>query len=103
MADSAFVTDPEWIQFWARYSVEPIPLGKNTPWPNRAERVVQIMKKTITILFNSAQEDPDAKLFTISAIAKRAASARCENYMKEGRTHRTCFHVIWSMLVLLRF
>ena len=57
VSDTEFVNSPKWRQFWARYNISPVPTGSFTPWPNRAERVVQIVKRIITMALQTGAYD----------------------------------------------
>ena len=43
VADQAFMTDT-WEHFYQSLDITPISLGPNTPWPNRAEAAVRLLK-----------------------------------------------------------
>ena len=86
VSDMEFVNSSQWRQFWARYNITPVPTGSYTPWPNRAERVVQILKRIILVLAAGVAADPDLRLTTVAQICKRAATARNEMFLREGVT-----------------
>ena len=43
VADQAFMTDT-WEHFYQSLDITPISLAPNTPWPNRAEAAVRLLK-----------------------------------------------------------
>ena len=43
VADQAFMTE-KWEHFYQSLGIAPISLGPNTPWPNRAETAVRLLK-----------------------------------------------------------
>ena len=47
IGDSAFM-EPSWERFCTTHDIQPITMGPFTPWPNRAEASVRLLKKHIT-------------------------------------------------------
>ena len=60
VGDSAFM-EPSWENFYTTHDIQPITMGPFTPWPNRAEASVRLLKKHIYQLFEDVQNDPVRK------------------------------------------
>ena len=54
VADQAFMTDT-WEQCYQSLDITPISLGPNTPWPNRAEAAVRLLKAQLKIMLSSSK------------------------------------------------
>ena len=52
VADQAFMTDT-WEHFYQSLDITPISLGPNTPWPNRAEAAVRLLKAQLKVMLSS--------------------------------------------------
>ena len=52
VGDQAFMT-PTWELFYHSLDIRPISLGPNTPWPNRAETAVRLIKRQVSLVLNS--------------------------------------------------
>ena len=66
--------------FYQYHNIKPIPLGPNTPWPNRAEAGVKLAKHRTQILVDSLRryesELPSIRHVSVRHIIARAAWAR---------------------------
>ena len=84
VCDMAFTVD-KWQRYWNGLDIEPLPTGGRTPWPNRAERSVQIMTKALKILWNSVRTDPETATVTLRALCAKAMMARNTQMLLAGK------------------
>ena len=52
VGDQACMTET-WEHFYQSLNITPISLGPNTPWPNRAEAAVPLLRAQLKIMLNS--------------------------------------------------
>ena len=74
----AFMT-PTWELFYNSLDIRPISLGPNTPWPNRAETAVRLIKRQVSLTLNSIKTGiapASLKVVTCRQLVKAAATAR---------------------------
>ena len=74
VADQAFMTET-WEHFYQSLDMTPISLGPNTPWPNRAEAAVRLLKAQLKIM-----------LRTYKQLVKAAATVRNQTVTFGGVT-----------------
>ena len=78
VADQAFMTDT-WEHFYQSLDITPISLGSNTPWPNRAEAAVRLLKAQLKIMLSSIKAGTapaTLKKVTYRLLVKAAATVR---------------------------
>ena len=74
----AFMTDT-WEHFYQSLDITPISLGPNTPWPNRAEAAVRLLKAQLKIMLSSIKAGTapaTLKKVTYRQLVKAAATVR---------------------------
>ena len=78
VADQYF-HETKFLKFYDYYHISPIDLGPNTPWPNRAEAAVKVVKATCEILLEHVKTyetlDPNLKNVTIDQVVAAAVGA----------------------------
>ena len=76
VGDSAFM-EPSWERFYTTNDMQRITMGPFTPWPNRAEASMRLLKTNIYQLFEDVQHDPVRKAgVTTQDIIKEGCWAR---------------------------
>ena len=78
VADQAFMTET-WEHFYQSLDITPISLGLNTPWPNRAEAAVRLLKAQLKIMLSSIKAGTAPailKKVTYRQLVKAAATVR---------------------------
>ena len=85
VGDSAFQVG-EWPTFYRKNGIKLIPVGRYTPWPNRAEAAVRLFKRHFSIMITSIQQDPELGSLTPREIMKMACFARNSNITYGGKT-----------------
>ena len=78
VADQAFMTET-WEHFYQFLDIRPISLGPNTPWPNRAEAAVRLLKAQLKIMLSSIKAGTapaTLKKVTYRQLVKAAATVR---------------------------
>ena len=78
VAGQAFMTET-WEHFYQALDITPISLGPNTPWPNRAEAAVRLLKAQLKIMLNSIKagtSPASLKKVTYRQLVKAAATVR---------------------------
>ena len=78
------------MKFYQYYGIKTIPLGPHTPWPNRAEAAVKIIKHNIQILADSLrrfeEELPSIRHVPVRHLVSRACWARNMSVTYGGKT-----------------
>ena len=88
VADQAFMTDT-WEHFYQSLDITPISLGPNTPWPNRAEAAVRLLKAQLKIMLSSIKAGTapaTLKKVTYRQLVKAAATVRNQTVTYGGVT-----------------
>ena len=88
VADQAFMTDT-WEHFYQSLDITPISLGPNTPWPNRAEAAVRLLKAQLKIMLSSMKAGiapATLKKVTYRQLVKAAATVRNQTVTYGGVT-----------------
>ena len=88
VADQAFMTDT-WEHFYQSLNITPISLGPNTPWPNRAEAAVRLLKAQLKIMLSSIKAGTapaTLKKVTYRQLVKAAATVRNQTVTYGGVT-----------------
>ena len=88
VADQAFMTDT-WEHFYQSLDITPISLGPNTPWPNRAEAAVRLLKAQLKIMLSSIKAGTapaTLKKVTYRQLVKAAAAVRNQTVTYGGVT-----------------
>ncbi len=85
VCDLAF-TEETWQRFWNAQDIEPLPTRSRTPSSNRAERAVQIMKRTSYTQWMSARVDPETASVTLRGLCAKANMARNSQLRLAGKT-----------------
>ena len=62
--------------FYNRKGIRFIPLGPNTPWPNRAEAAVRLFKQQVKLTLDGVRADPLCNPFTFGVLLRMASLAR---------------------------
>ena len=86
--DQAFMTDT-WENFYQSLDIAPISLGPNTPWPNRAEAAVRLLKAQLKIMLSSIKAGTapaTLKKVTYRQLVKAAATVRNQTVTYGGVT-----------------
>ena len=84
-ADMAFQSN-EMKSFYEYYGIRPMPTGPHTPWPNRAESAVRLLKHHLSNLLVEVERDPSLVNVTPRSLAKKAAWARNSTATYAGKT-----------------
>ena len=90
VADQAFMTET-WEHFYPSLDIAPISLGPNTPWPNRAEAAVRLLKAQLKIMLSSIKAGAapaTLKKVTYRQLVKAAATVRNQTVTYGGVTAR---------------
>ena len=88
VADQAFMTDT-WEHFYQPLDITPICLGPYTPWPNRAEAAVRLLKAHLKIMLSSIKAGTapaTLKKVTYRQLVKAAATVRNQTVTYGGVT-----------------
>ena len=88
VADQAFMTET-WEHFYQSLDITPISLGPNTPWPNRAEAAVRLLKAQLKIMLSSIKAGTapaTLKIVTYRQLVKAAATVRNQTVTYGGVT-----------------
>ena len=88
VADQAFMTDT-WEHVYQSLDITPLPLGPNTPWPNRAEAAVRLLKAQLKIMLSSIKAGTapaTLKKVTYRQLVKAAATVRNQTVPYGGVT-----------------
>ena len=88
VADQAVMTDT-WEHFYQSLDITPISLGPNTPWPNRAEAAVRLLKAQLKIMLSSIKAGTapaTLKKVTYRQLVKAAATVRNQTVTYGGVT-----------------
>ena len=88
VADQAFMTET-WEHFYQSLDITPISLGPNTPWPNRAEAAVRLLKAQLKIMLSSIKAGTapaTLKKVTYRQLVKAAATVRNQTVTYGGVT-----------------
>ena len=88
VADQAFMTET-WGHFYQSLDITPISLGPNTPWPNRAEAAVRLLKAQLKIMLSSIKAGTapaTLKKVTYRQLVKAAATVRNQTVTYGGVT-----------------
>ena len=72
VADMAFFA-PSWMTFWKTHGVKTTPTGRATPWPNRAETAVRLIKRQHEKLLMDASVHPALSKSTLRDLIRSAA------------------------------
>ena len=86
VADQAFMTDT-WEHFYQSLDITPISLGPNTPWPNRAEAAVRLLKAQLKVMLSSIKAGTapvTLKKVTYRQLVKAAATVRNQTVTYRG-------------------
>ena len=73
--------------FYNRHNTRPISLGPGTPWPNRAEAAIRMLKRQISLMLRALSEDPALADITYRQLIRQAALARNSTVTLGGVTH----------------
>eukprot|EP00971_Amphidinium_carterae_P264969 5256096-Amphidinium_carterae.1 len=71
----AFFT-PDWRTFWITNGVQMLPTGARTPWPNRAETAVRLVKQQLAKVCEEARNDKSLALITARDVVRECCWAR---------------------------
>ena len=88
VADQDFMTKT-WEHFYQSLDITPISLGPNTPWPNRAEAAVRLLKaqlKTMLSSIKAGAAPATLKKVTYRQLVKAAATVRNQTVTYGGVT-----------------
>ena len=88
VADQAFMTET-WEHFYQSLDITSISLGPNTPWPNRAEAAVRLLKAQLKIMLSSIKAGAapaTLKKVTYRQLVKAAATVRIQTVTYAGVT-----------------
>ena len=77
---------PTLRKLFSYHGVKPIPLGPRTPWPNRAEAAVRLVKGHLAKLGASVDAEPTLSKVTAKRILRKAAEARNTTVTFGGKT-----------------
>ena len=78
-----------WEHFYQSLDITPISLGPNTPWPNRAEAAVRLLKAQLKIMLSSIKAGTapaTLKKVTSRQLVKAAATVRNQTVTYGGVT-----------------
>ena len=75
VADEAFM-GTEMEDDYSRHSIRPISLGPGTPWPNRAEAAIRMLKKQVSLMLVSLKDDPLLANITYKQLLRQACISR---------------------------
>lgn len=62
--------------FYSRKGIRFVPLGPQTPWPNRAEAAVRLFKQQVKLTLDGVRADPLCNRFTLGVLLRHASLAR---------------------------
>ena len=88
VADQAFMTET-WEHFYQSLDITPISLGPNTPWPNRAEAAIRLLKAQLKIMLSSIKAGAapaTLKKVTYRRLVKADATVRNQTVTYGGVT-----------------
>ena len=88
VGDQAFMSET-WEHFYQSLDITPISLGPNTPWPNRAESAVRLLKAQTKIMLHSIKSGTapaTLKKITYRQLVKAAATVRNQTVTYGGVT-----------------
>ena len=88
VGDQSFMTKT-WEHFYQSLDITPESLGPNTPWPNRAEAAVRLLKAQLKIMLNSIKSGnapATLKKVTYRQLLKAAATVRNQTVTYGGVT-----------------
>ena len=74
-ADMAFTAD-KFASFYRHHGIRPLPTGPGTPWPNRAEAAVRLLKLYLRDFLVDVGKHPELKKVTPRSLLRKAAMAR---------------------------
>ena len=66
----------EMEDYYSRHSIRPISLGPGTPWPNRAEAAIRMLKKQVSLMLVSLKDDPLLANITYKQLLRQACISR---------------------------
>ena len=86
----SYFHENDFQKHYAYYGIKPIPLGPHTPWPNRAEAGVKLIKTQVKILVESLrryeEELPSIREVSVRHLIGRACWARNSTVTYGGKT-----------------
>ena len=85
VGDAGFQTD-EWQTFYRKNGIKLLPVGRYTPWPNRAEASVRLFKRQFGILVSSIKDDPELGNTTPRELMRMSCYARNTSVTYGGKT-----------------
>ena len=88
-ADMAFHQPHDMQAFYRMHSVKRLPTGPHTPWPNRAEMGVRLLKKFLLALVDTASKNLDQTTLaqiTPAQFMRKAATVKNTQVTLSGKT-----------------
>ena len=88
-ADMAFHQAHDMKAFYSHASVERLPTGPHTPWPNRGEMGFRLFKKFLCALVDTASKTPDnttLSQITPAQLMRKAVTVRNTQVTLSGKT-----------------